>query len=171
MSHCPIKNTHRSLLFERILFVSRFFPRICSAISSQKKRAISPMHGNIHTNIFIWGRNTSQTIRKNTAYRAGWVRHRPGHRDTLPRHRQNKAYTRTIPGVPEDHTKHDERNIFKTYSERYKIHSVSFYRGFVKSITAARPYTMRGAIWDKTHQVPALCATQVKSWAGTTPEE
>ena len=66
---------------------------------------------------------------------------------------------------------HDERNIFKTYSERYKIHSVLFYRGFVKSITAARPYTMRGAIWDKTHQVPALCATQVKSWAGTTPEE
>jgi hypothetical protein len=43
-------------------------------------------------------------IRKTTAYRAGWVRHRPGHRDTLPRHRQKKAYTRTIPGVPEDHT-------------------------------------------------------------------
>ena len=64
MSHCPIKNTHRSLLFERILFVSRFFPRICSAISSQKKRAISPMHGNIHTNIFIWGRNTSQRLEK-----------------------------------------------------------------------------------------------------------
>ena len=59
----------------------------------------------------------------------------------------------------------------KTYSERYKIHSVPFYRGFVKTITAARPQTMRGTIWDNTHQVPALCATQVKSWAGTTPEE
>ena len=41
---------------------------------------------------------------KNTAYRAGWAKHRPGHRDTLPRHRQKKAYTRTIPGVPEKHT-------------------------------------------------------------------
>ena len=59
----------------------------------------------------------------------------------------------------------------KTYSERYKIHSVPFYRGFVKTITAARPHTMHGTIWDNTHQVPALCATQVKSWAGTTPEE
>ena len=59
----------------------------------------------------------------------------------------------------------------KTYSERYKIHSVPFYRGFVKTITAARPQTVRGTIWDNTHQVPALCATQVKSWAGTTPEE
>ena len=31
-----------------------------------------------------------------------------------------------------------------TYSERYKIHSVPFYRGFVKTITAAHPHAIRG---------------------------
>ena len=118
-------------------------------------------------------------IRKNTAYRAGWVRHRPGHRDTLPRHRQKKPTPGPFLGsqkITHSSLGTGKQNMMKetfskTYSERYKIHSVPFYRGFVKTITAARPYTMRGTIWDITHQVPALCATQVKSWAGTTPEE
>ena len=150
MSHCPIKNTHRSLLFERILFVSRFSPPICSAISSQKKRAISPIHGNIHTNIFIWGRNTSQRLEKpQPTERDG--------SDTDPDigiHCHDIGRTKPTPGpflgsqkITHSSLGTGKQNMMKetflknTYSERYKIHSVPFYRGFVKTsnLGLARP--------------------------------